>query len=140
VSDAKFEKVSYSNKPMYGSRKLLLCGFAAAAQPKFETVLEYAGLAKLGVIWAATDQSEMRVGDLMALPSDSGRGQSSALPRAIIVSGLTENELHRLMTVCRKTGMKQSLWAALTPTSETWPLKDLLAELSAERKAMQKRR
>ena len=140
MTDAKFEKVSHSNKTMYGPRKLLLCGFTAAAQPKFETVLEYSGLLEVAAVWATADQIEMQVGELMALPAKTGWGQSSNLPRAIIVSGLTENELHRLMTVCRKTGMKQALWAALTPTSETWPLKELLEELSAERKAMQKRK
>jgi hypothetical protein len=44
------------------------------------------------------------------------------------------------MTLCRKTGMQSSLWAALTPTSETWPLAQLLAELQAERKALAGRR
>jgi hypothetical protein len=44
------------------------------------------------------------------------------------------------MTLCRKTGMQQSLWAALTPTSETWPLGQLLSELQAERKALSERR
>ena len=138
MTDATFEKVSHSNKAMYGPRKLLLSGFSAAAQGKFETVLEFAGLSKLETVWVLADHADMRVSELIALPDKSGWGHSSNLPRAVIVSGLTENELQRLMTVCRKTGMKQALWAALTPTSETWPLKDLLVELSAERQAMQK--
>jgi hypothetical protein len=32
--------------------------------------------------------------------------------------------------------MQASLWAALTPTSETWTLKALLEELSAERRQL----
>jgi hypothetical protein len=40
MNDAKFEKVSRSDKTLYGPRKLLLCGFADAAQPKFLTVLQ----------------------------------------------------------------------------------------------------
>ena len=140
MTDAKFEKVSHANKPMYGPRRLLLCGFAAAAQGKFKTVLDIAGLAKLETVWAMPDQADMRVSDVLALPDKSGWGHSSNLPRAIIVSGLTENELQRLMTVCRKSGMKPALWAALTPTSETWSLNALLAELSAERRAMQKKK
>jgi hypothetical protein len=36
--------------------------------------------------------------------------------------------------------MQPALWAALTPTSETWPLKRLLTELQAERKALEGRR
>ena len=51
-----------------------------------------------------------------------------------------EKELIALMTVCRKTGMKDSLWATLTPTSETWTLRQLLSELAAEREALSKRK
>jgi hypothetical protein len=78
--------------------------------------------------------------DLLSLPDQTGADMASDLPRAIIVSGISENQLHGLMTMCRKTGMQQSLWAALTPTSETWPLAQLLTELQAERKALSKRR
>jgi hypothetical protein len=57
-----------------------------------------------------------------------------------VVAGLTENELMRLMTVCKKTGMANALWATLTPTSEQWTVIQLLTELAAERREMQKRR
>lgn len=140
MTQAKFEKLSRSHKSLYGSRKLLLCGFAAKAQPKFMVVLKMAGLETTPTVWATSEQGETRVYDLLELPDQTGRGASSDLPRAVIVAGITEKELHRLMTVCRKSGMQQALWATLTPTSETWTLKQLLAELSAERRAFQKRK
>jgi hypothetical protein len=43
------------------------------------------------------------------------------------------------MSGCRKSGMQQPLWATLTPTSETWLIRDLLKELAAERAAMKNR-
>jgi hypothetical protein len=43
------------------------------------------------------------------------------------------------MSGCRKAKMQQALWATLTPTSTDWTLKDLLAELDAERQALAKR-
>ena len=64
---------------------------------------------------------------------------SSTLPRAVIVSGLTEAQLISLMNVCKKSGMQPALWACLTPVSETWPLQQLLTELAREREAMQKK-
>jgi hypothetical protein len=54
--------------------------------------------------------------------------------------GLTQNELHLLMSGSRQSGMKPPLWATLTPTSETWTVIDLLQELAAEHQAMQKRK
>ena len=96
-----------------------------------------AGLEKVPVVWALETQLDKSLADLAALPPGSGRGESSPLPRAVIVSGITQRQLQTLMAVARKTGMKQALWATLTPHSETWPLKGLLAELLAERKAIQ---
>ena len=77
---------------------------------------------------------------LLELPDGTGCGHDSTLSRAVIVSGITENQLHSLMSVCRKSGMKQALWAALTPTSETWTLDGLLDELNKERKALSGRK
>lgn len=139
MTDASFEKISQSDKPLYGVRKLLLCGFPSPAQPKFKTLLGMLGIEGLPLVWAATDDSENLVGDLFERPDDSGAGADSRLPRAIIVAGIAEAELHLLMSGCRKAGMQQALWAALTPTSEKWHLKDLLKELAAEREALARR-
>lgn len=136
--DTTFERVSQTDAPMYGPRKLLLCGFSASAQQKLRTVLEMAGLADVPTVWLNRDHAATRVSELAQLPDKTGWEISSDLPRGIIVSGIREKDLHRLMTLCRKTGMKNALWAALTPTSETWTLEQLLNELSAERKAMGK--
>ena len=133
-----FEKVTASDKLMYGPRKLLLCGFPAEAQPKFKTLLKMIGLADLPVIWAVSEQARLRLADLLDLADGTGEGVSSLLSRAIIVSGITEKELHTLMNACRQTGMKAALWAAVSPTSETWTLEQLLTELEAERTAMKK--
>jgi hypothetical protein len=140
MTHAKFEKISGSDKSLYGSRKLLLCGFSAEAQSKFMTILKVLGLETTPTVWATSEQGDTRLCDLLELSDQTGQGVSSDLPRAVIVAGITEKELRRLMTVCSKSGMQKALWATLTPTSETWTLKQLLAELSTERRAFQKRK
>ena len=137
--DATFEKVTTSDQPLYGPRKLLLCGFPSGAQPKFETVLEAVGLGDVPKVWVSNTQGDMVLSALLHLPDKSGESVSSNLPRAIVVAGISQNELIRLMTVCKKAGMMHALWATLTPTSETWTIQQLLAELAAERKAMTKK-
>jgi hypothetical protein len=139
MTDSGFQKVSQSDKPLYGPRKLLLCGFAADVQSKFIKLLDMIGIAQLPLVWVTNDQADTHVGELMQLEEGSGSGVTSELPRAIIMSGITQNELHALMAGCRKSGMQQPLWATLTPTSETWSIQDLLKELAAEHRAMQKR-
>ncbi len=138
MNDGTFERVQHSNNRMYGPAKLLLCGFSPSAQPKFMTVLEMAGLETIPVVWVNDWLAKQRLSALLDLPNGSGSGKGSALPRAIIVSGITENQLHTLMNLCRQTGMQQTLWAVLTATSETWPMDRLLKELLAERKALAK--
>ena len=99
-----------------------------------------AGLTAVPSVWVSRDRSDLLLSELFKLSDGTGEGASSNLARAIIVGGITEKELIRLMTVCRKTGMKPPLWATLTPVSEKWTLQALLSELSAERRALRKKR
>jgi hypothetical protein len=140
MSKGSFEKIQNSDKGLYGPRKLLLTGFAADAQTKFKTVLQTLGFSDVALVWATEDQSETIIDDLVRLPDGSGSGLSSSLERAVIVGGITEKELHRLISGCRKAGMKQALWATLTPTSVTWHLQQLLSELAAERSALSRKK
>jgi hypothetical protein len=140
MNDAKFEKVTQTDTPMYGLQRLLVCGFSAEVQPKFLTVLKMVDMADIPIIWATASQKDETIGTLFGLAGGHGWGASSALPRAIIVSGIMEKQLHLLMDICRKAGMKGALWAAVTPTSETWTLAALLGELSAERAQLANRK
>ena len=137
MTQAKFEKITRSDAPMYGPRKMVLCGFPIAGHVKFKSVLEKSGLAGVPLVWASEEQKSRKLSELTALPDGTGCETASHLPRAVIVAGLTQNELHALMTACRQSGMQQALWAVLTPTSETWTLHALLSELEAERAAIQ---
>ncbi|MGB5747420.1 MAG: DUF3783 domain-containing protein [Desulfobacterales bacterium] len=140
MSDAGFEKVSPSGKPMYGPRKLLICGFSPEVQSNFVKLLEIIGLSDMPKIWVTEAQAGSLISDVLALEDNTGWGESSGLPRAIIMCGLTQNELHLLMSGSRQTGMKPPLWATLTPTSENWAMQDLLKELAAEHEAMQQKK
>lgn len=140
MTDGEFQKVSRTDRQLYGPRKLLLCGFAAEVQSKFIALLDMIDLAELPLVWVTEDQADLDVGELFRLDNGAGAGLSSQLPRAVIMAGITQNELHLLMSGCRQTGMQQALWATLTPISETWPLKNLLSELAAEHRAMQARK
>ena len=137
---ATFEKVSRSDKLLYGPRKLLLCGFGAEARKKLNAALGMAGLADVPRVWVTTEQGPTALAELLELADGSGAEAASALPRAVIVAGITEGQLISLMTICKKSGMQPALWAVLTPISEKWPLDRLLAELVREREALQKRK
>ena len=140
MSEGGFEKVSPSDKPMYGPRKLLICGFSADIQPHVVKLMEILKLSEIPRIWVTEEYAGSLISEVLALADDTGLGVSSDLPRAIIMCGLTQNQLHMLMSGSREAGMKPPLWATLTPTSETWAVQDLLKELAAEHQAMQQRK
>ena len=140
MSEGGFEKVSPSDKPMYGPRKLLICGFSADIQPHVVKLMEILKLSEIPRIWVTEEHAGSLISEVLALADDTGLGVSSDLPRAIIMCGLTQNQLHMLMSGSREAGMKPPLWATLTPTSETWAVQDLLKELAAEHQAMQQRK
>ena len=138
TDDASFEKISQNDQKIYGPRKLLLCGFASEAQPKFIKLMEMLNISNLPIVWVTEDQAGSRLNELLEHADGSGWGKPSSLSRAVIMSGITTNELHTIMSGCRQAGMKQALWATLTPSSESWTIEQLLSELAAEREAMKK--
>jgi hypothetical protein len=140
MTEAKFEKITNSATLLYGPPKLLICGFPKSAQSKFKSLVGSVGLAGIPLLWATKAHSAEVLSELLKLPDSTGLGESSDLPRAVIVSGIQEKQLHSLMALCRKVKMQPAMWAVLTPISERWTLQALLSELQAERKAMQRKK
>jgi hypothetical protein len=135
-----FQKVKKANKKMYGTRGILICGYSLPEQPLLLSFLEQSGFQDLGVIFVTTSQTTNTLKELLALPHKSGQGEDSDMRRAIIMSGFTQKELHKLMKAYRLAELPSQLWATLTPTSENWSVNNLLKELAAESEAIQKQR
>jgi len=133
-----FSRVSRTSQVLYGPRKLLICGFTAEGQAFLDDVIATSAITDLALIYACSSDLEISLTDILAQPANTGRGQASRMPAAIVMAGITENELHLLMSSYRSAGLPNPLWATLTPTSENWTLRQLLTELSAERKALEK--
>ena len=74
MTDATFEKVSRSDKRLYGPPKLLLCGFSADVQSNFMKVLEFAGVEKVPRVWVTQDQEDTQISALLDLPDGEGAG------------------------------------------------------------------
>ncbi len=137
MSKNTFKKVKKSAKPLYGERALLVCGFSPEEQKTLAAFLEAENLGDLAVVYATEADSTQTLQDLFSRPDKAGSGAASGLSRAIIVAGITEGELHRLLSAYKNQGLPRPLWATLTPYSDTWPLADLITELQREREAME---
>lgn len=143
MSDNTFQKVGYSDARMFGPSKILVCGFPATSHEPLVGMLTKAGVGNLPIVFVTPDLSEKRLGELVELPGDSGFQIDSDLEPAVILSGLTENELQAILQNYRQSfqalELPKPLWATVTETSVNWSLKDLLNELVAEREAFLRR-
>jgi hypothetical protein len=138
MSQGTFKEIGESAKPLYGPRALLVCGFTPFEQETVMNLLDSIELANVPVIIAVTDDAETRLGEMLTRPDQTGLAAESDMARAIVMSGITADELHRIMSAYRSSGLPRPLWATLTPVSENWALAALLEEFNKERLAMEK--
>lgn len=131
-----FRAVEPGAQRLHGHTALLLCGHTPQEQQQILNLLQQSQLAHLPVIVVTAARAELPVEALTALPDRTGFGEDSPLPRAIIMSGLVERELHALMDAHRLGGLPRPLWAAATPGNATWSAARLLSELQRERDAL----
>lgn len=131
-----FSKIKNSKKRLYGPRRCLACGYTAAEQQALLAMMLRWNFADLPALFADAADMDRPVGEILAEEGGYGQGQDSPLPRAVILSGVTEKELNTIMAAWKHLGLPRQNWATLTPTSEGWALIDLLAELDAERLAL----
>lgn len=137
MSPAGFSKIGGSaRKRLYGPRAALVCGYTSDEQDTLLAMMARFRLDDLPLVFAKGEDMDRRVGDMLAQPPGHGQGVDSPLPRAIVLSGVTEKELSTFMAAWKHLGLPRQNWATLTPTSETWSLMDLLAELDLERLAL----
>lgn len=133
-----FSKVTGSSKKrLYGERGVLVCGYQASEQDALLGMMERWGFAEVPVFFAGAADMDRQVGEILKESAGHGKGTDSPLPRAIVLCGVTEKELHTYMAAWKHLGLPRQNWATLTPTSESWPLIDLLTELDMERLALQ---
>ncbi len=140
MSQGTFKKIGQSDKPMYGPRAMLVCGFPPGEKEVLMKLLDGIQLANVPVIFSTEKDGEEKLESLLARPDQSGRNERSGPARAIVLSGITESELHRILHAYRQAGLPRPLWATLTPYSESWTLSALIGELEQERVAMEKRK
>jgi hypothetical protein len=145
MTDATFEKLDASQRTLYGPRRLILCGFDGAHRKAFEKLIRVAEIEALDCLWAGEKEGGLELKSLFEQPLDPSveaapPPQTTVHPRSVIAGGLMQQEFHLLMNLSREVGMPATLWAVLTPVSESWTLDALLKELSAERAAMAARR
>lgn len=139
MEEGTFEKVGQSEERMYGPKGILVCGYPPSEHRFFLLFMEKAGFNDRPVIFVSTEGASKCLKELLSLPSAWGAEEPSLMARALILSGFTQNELHKIMSAYRWAELPKQLWATLTPVSENWAVARLLEELQKEEEALKKR-
>ena len=134
-----FHKVGKSKKRMFGPTCLLICGYHTSEQEGILSLIKTCLSAEVPVIFATKEDEQKELCEILNSVPGKREKISPDLKRAIIMSGLTEKELHLLLTGYREKGLPLQLWATLTPVSEKWTLGRLLNELASEAEALRKK-
>ena len=141
-NDATFQKIGESDKPRPGPRRILVCGYEDEARGRIESLtammVEKLNLTPLPVAFATKSELERTLLDVFEGPLPDSSKASAEMERAVIMSGISEKEIHAFMGGFRTLQLPKPLWATLTPMSSKWTLGFLLDELATERKALAK--
>lgn len=138
MTDGTFQKLDRSSERMHGPRGIVVCGYPPTEHEPLADALGLIGLGDRPVLFVSAKDSARTLREVLASGDRSGMAEPSDLPRALILSGFTQQELHTLMSAYRQAGLPSQLWATLTPVSENWTLGDLLKELQKEAEAFRK--
>ncbi|MBI9076986.1 MAG: DUF3783 domain-containing protein [Desulfatibacillum sp.] len=139
MAEATMTRVTDSDAPMYGPRTLLVCGYTKDNQDAFLNLLKTEIPAKTPTVFCLPEDGDTLLSELVAKEDGHQYGREGKMPPAVILSGVSEKELRQIMTAWKGLGLPRQLWAALTPTSETWTLRALIRELQSEYMAMMKK-
>ena len=129
--------VDIDDTPMYGNIGILACGLEGDHAIEFLALLKALGLADLPVSFAGHAELKTPVGKLFQAQPDNRESLGGV---AVIMSGITGNQLQSIMAGWRSNALPKALWATLTETSTTWPLITLLKHLEEERQEMSRQR
>jgi hypothetical protein len=139
MSDGTFKKVEKTKDRLYGPKAVLICGYDPAEHEPLTQALGQIGFGDRPLIFVTDADSDKTLEEVLACEDRSGMGEPSGLPRATVMSGFTQEEVHLMMHAYRRAGLPAQLWATLTPISENWTVRALLDELLAESEAFKKK-
>jgi hypothetical protein len=140
MGKGRLKRVGRSRRRLFGPRRLLVCGFDPGSRRRLLEMMADRNLTDIPVVFPGDDGAEETVAALLEQQGGVSIDTASSLQPAIIMAGITEKTLHKIINGYRSLNLPPPLWATVTPTSVQWTLAQLLAELEREQAEMASRR
>jgi len=143
MSDAKFQAIKRDDKQRFGTRAILLCGYSREELKTVRQLLQNIGVQDVRVLMISEELLGMTLGRALETVEQQ-RADSDELvqrlPRILLFSGLTGQEVHSVMDQYKSTGLPRPIFASATEHSVKLPLPELITELISEQRAMMAKR
>mgnify|MGYP000870061606 CR=1 FL=1 len=140
MTDATFRKLDDSNQRGPGPRIILIGGFQANEVVLLKEFVDKTFTDKIRLRLCTANMLEKTLGDALSRPVEDNPAPPDKLPRFLLLSGMSNQEIHALINRYGSTGLPRPMFAATTPANMNFMLRQLLLELLQEHKAMMARR
>lgn len=137
MTDATFEKLD--EQAAVGPEAILVCGYDEGVAARLGEVLGAIGRPGHRVVRCSPGMVKMTLREALEGGAEDAPAPPDALPRAIVLSGLTGSEIQGFLGAFDEAGIPRAIFASATPTSLGFVVRDLLRELLAEDRAMRQR-
>lgn len=136
MPDETFEPLGHDDGQGTGPPTVLLCGFTAQEEPAMAALLARVDAPHHRVLRCSQEMVAQTLGEALASPNPGPPVPAEALPRVVILSGLSGRQLHGVIDGFAEAGLPRPIWASVTPHNLGLRVRDLLRELLAEARAL----
>lgn len=137
MSESTFHGIAIDGKRGYGPRATLLTGFATEEIEPLRDLLDQAGAGDVRMLLCTQGMLNCGLSDALRNPVSELPLPPDKLPRVMVLSGMGGEEIHFLLDNFIHTKLQRPIFATLTPGNTNFIVRDLLAELLREHRAMQ---
>lgn len=140
MTDATFRKLDNDDRRGHGPRLILIGGFQANEVMILKEFVDKVLPEKAHLRLCTAKMLEKTLGEALNQSFDDDPAPPEKLPCFLLLSGLSNQEIHAVINRYSTTGLPRPLFASATPANVNFLLRQLLLELLEEHKAMMTRR
>ncbi|MHA1568966.1 MAG: DUF3783 domain-containing protein [Alphaproteobacteria bacterium] len=116
-----------------------MAGFAMQEGEALRELLATVGLSGIHIMFCTQSMLEMPLAQALEWQPSELPLPPDKLPRAMVLSGLTSEEIHLILNDYPLTKLPRPIFASVTKNNLEFKVRDLLVELLKEHRAMQQR-
>jgi hypothetical protein len=139
MHDGTFQKIEERDDDACGPRAVLVCGFPSSVEPPLREILNGIGAAEHRVVLCTPAMVKLPLGEALAAPAGQpadAPAAPDALPRVVVLSGLSGAQLQGFLAAYRASGLPSPIFASTTPPNLSFPVGKLVVELLREQREM----